>query len=307
VTFLNMMDQDSQHYWMAAAAAGAVALFALFAFFIRLRRDRLLADTPLVRIRSAAQGYVKVVGRATPVGSAPLPAPLSARPCVWWDYAIAEEVQDSRGNKRWRTVETATSVELFVLTDDDAQCLVGPVKAEITPTVRDVWYGSSPRPGGPPPHAASVFQSGGWRYTERLISDGARLSILGELRSHSEVGNVDAATAEKLRQWKQDQAGLLARFDKDHDGRIDAGEWEAARVAAAGESRTQTLQSVISRTSVISEPSDGAPFLIAALTTAQLETRERRFVGLYFVIGLLSVIFCAWAITHARLLAATAR
>ncbi len=271
-------------YPVIAAAAAVLAVFALFRFFMRLRRDRLVADTPAVRIRSAAQGYVKVSGRAVPAGPAPTAAPLSSRPCVWWAYEIAQEQRDSKGNAHWHTVENAASVELFALVDDDgSRCLVGPVSAEITPTTRKVWYGSE----------------GGWRYTERLLGVGERLCVMGELRSHSELGDVNVATAAKLHEWKQDQRSLLARFDVNHDGKLDAAEWEAARLVAARESQTQTLQSTISRVSVISEPGNGEPFLIAPLSASQLEKRERLFAGLYFLLGLIGVIVCAWAIRHA--------
>jgi hypothetical protein len=208
---------------------------------------------------------------------------------VWWAYEIAQEQRDSKGNAHWHTVESAASVELFALVDDDgSRCLVGPVTAEITPTTRNVWYGSG----------------GGWRYTERLLGVGERLCVMGELRSHSEVGDVDAATAAKLREWKQDQRSLLARFDVNHDGKLDAAEWDAARLAAARDSQTQSLQSAISRVSVISEPVNGEPFLIAPLSASQLEKRERLFAGLYFLLGLIGVIVCAWALRHASLLAA---
>ncbi len=270
-------------YVVIAAAAAVLAVFALFSFFMRLRRDRLVADTPAVRIRSAAQGYVKVTGRAVPAGPAPTAAPLSSRPCVWWAYEIAQEQRDSKGNAHWHTVESAASVELFALVDDDgSRCLVGPVSAEITPTTRKVWYRSE----------------GGWRYTERLLGVGERLCVMGELRSHSELGDVNVATAAKLHEWKQDQRSLLARFDVNHDGKLDAAEWEAARLVAARESQTQTLQSTISRVSVISEPVNGEPFLIAPLSASQLEKRERLFAGLYFLLGLIGVIVCAWAIRH---------
>jgi len=271
-------------YLVIAAAAAVLAAFALFRFFMRLRRDRLVADTPAARIRSAAQGYVKLTGRAVPAGPAPTAAPLSSRPCVWWAYEIAQEQRDSKGNTHWHTVESAASVELFALVDDDgSRCLVGPVSAEITPTTRKVWYGSE----------------GGWRYTERLLGVGERLCVMGELRSHSELGDVNVATAAKLHEWKQDQRSLLARFDVNHDGKLDAAEWEAARLVAARESQSQTLQSTISRVSVISEPVNGEPFLIAPLSASQLEKRERLFAGLYFLLGLIGVIVCAWAIRHA--------
>jgi hypothetical protein len=283
-----------------AAAAAALALFALWRFLARLRRDRLVADTPEVKIRSAAQGYVKVTGRTKPAGPQPTTAPLSSRPCVWWSYEIAHQEEDSRGNRRWVTSDSGASVEPFALIDDDDdQCLVGPVKAEITPTVRNVWYGSSSWPVGPPPETSSLLlREGGWRYTERLLGIGARVCVMGDFRSHSEVGDVNAAIAAKLHEWKQDQQALLARFDRDHDGRLSAEEWESARQAAASESQAQTLQAAIARVSVIGESVNGEPFLIAPLSEAALERREKLFAGLYLALGFVGVLVCAWALRH---------
>ncbi|HXR88928.1 MAG TPA: GIDE domain-containing protein [Steroidobacteraceae bacterium] len=283
---------------IAAGVLGALALIALRGCFVRLRRDRLVADTPLMRIRSAAQGYVKVAGRAAPAGQSPTASPLTSRPCVWWSYEISHRERDSKGNARWSTLEKAESAELFMLTDQDGQCLVGPVQAEITPTTRDVWYGDAARPGGPPGPASSVF-SGDWRYTERLLSVNDPLCVIGDLRSHSELGDFNSATAAKLKEWKQDQKALLARFDSNHDGRIDAAEWDAARAAAAKESQTDTLHTRIARISVISKPANGQPFLIAPLSPEGLEKRERRFSALYFAAALLGVLLCAWALRHA--------
>lgn len=289
-------------YSVIAVLGAALALLALWRFLARLRRDRLLEDTPEVRIRSAAQGYVKVTGRTQPAGPSPMAAPLSSRPCVWWSYEIAHEERDSKGNRRWVTSDSGRSVELFGLVDDDAaRCLVGPVKAEITPTVHNVWYGATSCPTGPPgPDSASLLlHEGSWRYTELLLDVDVRVCVMGELRSHSEVGDVNAATAAKLHEWKEDQQGLLARFDLDRDGRLSASEWEAARLAAAKECQTQTLQSSIARESVISEPTNGEPFLVAPLSEAALERREKLFAGLYLALGLLGVIVCAWGIRHA--------
>ena len=288
-------------YPLIAAAAAALVLYALWRFFVRVRRDRLVADTPAMRVRSAAQGYVKVTGRAEPAAAAPTAAPLTSRPCVWWAYEIAHQERDAKGNAHWRTVESAASVELFALVDDDgARCLVGPVSAEVTPTVRNVWYGNESRPPAlPAQEPLPLLHTGSWRYIERLLEVGAHVCVLGELRSHSEVGDVNAATAVKLHEWKQDQPALLARFDLDHDGRLSAAEWEAARAAAAAEAQAQTLHAGITRTSVISQPTNGEPFLIAPRSAAQLERRERLYATLDFVLGLLGVIVCAWAIRHA--------
>jgi len=281
---------------VVAIACGGAAL-ALWASLRRLRRDRLLADTPSVRLRSAAQGYVKVSGRALPAHFEPTRAPLSGRPCVWWSYEIAHDESTRPQRREWRTVEKAASVELFMLVDDDdARCLVGPVEAEITPTATNTWYGEEARPAGPPPPAPVAVFFGSWRYTERLLGVGARVSVVGELRSHSETGDVDHATQEKLRAWKQDPAMLLARFDANHDGRIDQAEWDAARAAARAEAAAQVMSEHVERVSVIAQPVNGEPFLVAPLSPAQLVRRERAFAALYFALGLACVWLCAWAL-----------
>lgn len=281
---------------IVAGILGAVALFAVRGFFVRLHRDRLVADTPLMRIRSAAQGYVKVAGRAAPAGKSAVAAPLSSRPCVWWSYEISHRERDSRGNARWSNVEKAASAELFILADQDGECLVGPVQAEITPTTHDTWYGDAARPGGPPSPASGVF-AGDWRYTERLLSVNDRLCVIGDLRSHSEVADLDSATAARLKEWKRDQKALLARFDTNHDGRIDAAEWDRARAAAATESQTTGN---VARISVISKPANGQPFLIAPLSPDGLEKRERRFSALYFALAVVALILCAWALSYSK-------
>lgn len=287
------------HFWLAAAALGAIACWALYKFAASIRRDRLLADTPLVKIRSAAQGYVKVFGRAKAVEATA--APLSSRACVWWSYSVDEKKRNAKGETNWDTINSATSITPFVLADADGECLVGPVNAEITPSIHDVWYGDEPLPQGPP--APSGFMiSDAYRYTERLLREGDQLSVTGELRSNSEISNGDAAAAKLLHQWKSDQATLLTRFDKNHDGKIDAAEWEDVRRTAASESQANTLQSAIVRTSCISEPSRGEPFLIAPMDSSHLVKREQRHAVMFFTIGALCAGLCAWAIEYARAL-----
>lgn len=288
------------YYWLAAAAAAAAACWALYKFIASIHRDRIITDTPLVKIRSAAQGYVKVFGRTRPATEPPTAAPLSERACVWWSYQVEKKEENSKGETRWRTVENATSVEPFALADADGECLVGPINAEITPTVHDVWYGNGPRPAGPP--ALSHLPLGGddFRYTEQLLKVGDQLSVTGELRSISEIDDADTTAAALLRQWKQDQPALLRRFDHNHDGRIDAAEWETARQAAAAQAHAKMLQAPVVRISVIGEPTHGEPFLIAPMDVTHLVQREKWRAALYFAIGLACVVLCAWIVEHIR-------
>jgi E3 Ubiquitin ligase len=296
------MPSSITHYWTAAALFGAAACWALYKFSSRIRRDRLIADTPLVKIRSAAQGYVKVFGQAHSGGADSTAAPLSSRPCIWWSYDVEEKHRNAKGETTWRSIDSGSSVTPFVLADGDGECLVGPVNAEITPTSHDVWYGDEATPSGPP--TGSGFLSGGqYRYTERLLRAGDQLSVTGELRSNSAIESSDAAAAALLHQWKSDQPALLARFDQNHDGKIDAAEWENVRRAAAAESQAHTLKSAIVRTSIIGEPTHGEPFLIAPMDSSHLVNREKLFAAMFFAIGILCAGLCAWAIEQARALA----
>jgi hypothetical protein len=297
------MPSTITHYWTAAALFGAAACWALYEFSSRIRRDRLIEDTPLVKIRSAAQGYVKVFGRARASGTDATAAPLSSRPCVWWSFDVEEKHRNAKGETTWRSINSASSITPFLLADGDGECLVGPVNAEITPTCHDVWYGDEPMPSGPPPPSRGFFSTDEYRYTERLLRAGDQLSVTGELRSNSEIETADAASAALLRQWKSDQPALLARFDRNHDGKIDAAEWDDARAAAAAESRGHALNSAIVRTSIIGEPTHGEPFLIAPMDSNHLVRREKLFAAMFFAMGIVCAGLCAWAIEHARALA----
>lgn len=293
-------------YELVAAVAALLAAGTLYKAIDSIRRDRLIADTPLVKIRAAAQGYVKVFGRAKAAGDGSSAAPLSSRACVWWSYTIEERIRYSGKEDSWHQVDSATSVEPFVLADADAECLVGPVNADITPTTHDVWYGDTPRPNSPPGLGKSFLERRDYRYTERLLKVGEQLSVTGELRSKSELDRTDAA-AELLHQWKLDQKTLLARFDRNHDGSLDAAEWEAARRAAAAEAHAGMLKAPVARVSVIGQPIHGEPFLIAPMDADRLVRREKWHAILFLALGLGCAVGCALALERASALASPLR
>ena len=209
-----------------AVLSAAATVYAVYRTFLSLRRDRFCADTPIARIRSAAQGYVHLEGEAGPPPEGPISAPLSGVPCVWWDYKIEYHTPVNNNRKDWQVIDRATSVEPFSLRDGDCECLVGPVGADVTPTSHEVWYGETARPGFLPDQGERGWSANrDYRYTERLISPGARLTVMGELRSRSVVAETEREVGKVIVGWKQDQAGLLARFDRDRDGKLSADEW----------------------------------------------------------------------------------
>ncbi len=294
-----MADHAVAALWTVAAISGLLALAALVASLSRLRRDRYMADTPLVRIRSAAQGYVRVEGIAREPPGESLRSPLTGRACVWWDYRVDYREKSDKGATLYRAIEQATSVTPFVLNDADGECLVGPVGAEVTATINDRWRGNTPRPTSLPYFQSGFLLAGtgDYVYHERLISPGSRLSVLGELRSHTEFGAVDEKTKEILRLWKLNQPALLRRFDRNHDGQIDASEWDDARAAAHAEAEATVLHSPIERVGVVGQTTHGEPFLIAPLDGRRLVRREQRHAALLLVASVLLLALCLWAIS----------
>src|ERR1700733_114533 len=105
-----MPGHPGEGYWIFAAFCGPLALAALAGCFSRLRRDRFIADTPLVRIRSAAQGYVRLSGIARSPPNETLRSPLTGRVCVWWDDQVEAREESAKGEAVYRTIEKATSV-----------------------------------------------------------------------------------------------------------------------------------------------------------------------------------------------------
>lgn len=297
------MHQASISYvFVILSCGGAGILTGLYIFFRRWRQQRLVEDTPAARIRSAPAGYVRLSGRAKSIDGRPQFAPLTGRSCVWWTYRVEE-----RGNGGWRGVsvpldDSGTSDQAFLLIDRSHQCLVEPEGAEVEPSDRKVWYGDSSDEVPVALMSGLQFAVGRkYRYVESILSEDAELSILGEFRAStgSITNALEDEAAALLEKWKRDQPALLARFDADHDGRIDAAEWETARAAALAQARHNTIeQAPEQRVCVLAKPHDSRPFLIAATSAGQLAQTERMRAMAGLAIALLSLLGTCYAIAR---------
>jgi hypothetical protein len=286
----------------------AALLYTLYRFFRRWHEARLLQDTPLARVRSAPQGYVKLTGLAHALPGTPMRAPLSGRACVWWTFKVEERVS-TFGRGRWQTTDGGTSDSPFARKDDDGQCLVNPRDAEIEPSETNVWIGGCEEcwPGGTPPsgrfraNLALMGVGGDRRLRESLILEDAKVSVLGELRTDTggATNAVEDEAAVLLSQWKHDQPALLARFDADHDGRLNAAEWDTVRAAAAEQIQHNRLQArPAERLSILAKPHDARPFLIAALSAEQLAQREGRRAFAALALVAVALAASCYAISH---------
>ncbi len=199
---------------------------------------RVMEDMPTSKVRSAAQGFVELAGTQHALEDKPLSAPLTQNPCTWWSYVI-EKKQRSRTSKgrsqtTWVTVEKETSVGFFNLRDETGEILVNPRGADVTVSIKKVWYGNSRRPSGNTSGFGGPFGSR-YRYTERIMRPSEPIYALGHFETWSNVSGSDERSkrrAEILAEWKKNPAELVERFDEDGDGRVDMDEWDRARGAA---------------------------------------------------------------------------
>ncbi len=285
-------------------AAGSVA--ALAVMVRNLQRARLIEDTPTSRIRSAAQGYVELQGFAR-AGDEPLLAPLTNTPCLWYRYRIERESHSDKQH-RWQSVESGTSTQPFWLDDDSGRCSIEPQRAEVTPTRRQQWNGDrrhplKATPAGLPGLLHGVLSgSSAYRYTEERLHDGDWLYVTGWFESSHPPSTESQAAAlgkQLLRDWKQDQTRLLARFDRDRDGQIDLAEWEQARGVATREARQQVLRDFDhSQRHTLRAPPTGQPFLISSHDPERLTGRYRRRAVFGLIVGAVFAIAAGLLLTR---------
>ena len=293
-------------FWFFCGVALLVAAASFAGVFLFLHRARLIEDTPTSKLRSAAQGYVELEGDAAVMDGPPIVAPLTHTPCAWFQFRVEEKESDDGGrhhNGRWRVISRGRSEGLFLLRDDTGQCVVDPDGALVTPSVTQVWYGNTPTP--PPgiigPRERHWFGTGSYRYREERLHPGDYLYAIGDLRSAG--GGVEGPTrAEAVREllaaWKRDQPRLLARFDRNGDGAIDAAEWDQARDAAEHEAAAE-LGRRLSEPGVLllSRPPDGQrPFLLSSEPPHRLSGRYKRYAAGLFGLFLLAGVVALWFI-----------
>lgn len=199
--------------WLGALAA--IAALALLAWTAALRRRHAITGTPTSRIASAAQGYVELHGTGRPLDINPLHSPVSGLACLWYRYQVERQNSDNK----WEMVEQDQSHTSFVLDDGSASCMVDPEGAEIVTRHKRRWTG------------------GDYRYVEWTLQQQDRIYVLGNFVTRHPHQGLDAGAdvRDLLAEWKQDQPGLLRRFDLDHDGQLDEREWSLARRLARGQ------------------------------------------------------------------------
>ena len=266
---------------------------------------RLIEDTPRSRVRSAAQGYVELAGRATWLPGTQNLAPLTQRPCVWWRFRIQKRSQSGSGTRRresWRTIDQGRSTQPFVLDDGTGSCIVQPEGAEVVTGEATTWYGDTPWPRPPQKTALARSLQRDYRYYEERIYQDVDVYVLGGFRSAS--GSVAETRDEQLRtllaDWKRDPAELNRRFDQDGDGHLSLEEWERAREQAQRDVDQRVLdRPVLEQIHCVARPGDEQLYLIAAFPEGELARRYRRKAILAFVGFVAATAALGWLLQSA--------
>jgi len=291
-------------FWFFLIVASAIAGFTLLGARKNLVRARLVEDMPTSRIRSASQGYVELVGLAISKTGL-LSAPLTAHPCLWWQYKI-ERYQKSGKSHSWATIDSGVSDTPFFMDDGTGICRIEPRGADISCLHRKVWYGNSRLPPGAVLTLKPSFLPflGGlgstrYRYTQALIRDGDPLYLLGHFVSDAtgrRVLTLDQVAGQLIREWKKDYQEFLVRFDADGNGMLDETEWQKAQATAAQEAfqrQAQRASNAIEH--VVRKPEErGLPYLIGSHGKETLSSRFRRNAFLCALAFLASGAMACW-------------
>lgn len=249
-----------------------MAVLATLAWLGSLRRARAIAELATSRIGSAAQGYVELLGRASSDKDQLIYTPMGGMACIWYRYKLYSK---DNTKHEWRQVASGISSSTFDISDASGVCTVDPDHAEVV--------GAEVRTSYP----------GNEKLVEECLFGGSTIYVLGDF---STLGGASAALSLRedvsalLSLWKQDRAGLHARFDLDRNGTVDLQEWELARQLATRtverEHRDMRQQPGVH---LLRAPDDGRLFLISALSPKALRKHFLRWSFFHLAMGVAAV------------------
>ncbi len=280
------LTNDEVFFGFITSIGFALILFGLIFYY--LKRARLIEDTPTSRIRSAAQGYVELIGGVSAGEAGEQKAPLSGTPCVWFDYKVERYRKGKHGH--WHTVDQGTSEQWFQIDDRTGICVIDPQGAEIITEHKRVWHGNTEKPneqvGGGNGFLRNL-SGRRYRYTERFIYIHDVVYALGNFQSIGGGRNIPSnhkITGNIIREWKENYDWILQNFDRDGNGEIDMKEWGKVREAASQEAdkRRTDLSAAPTVHLLANSTSRRHPFIISNRSQKTLAKRFRIYAASAF-------------------------
>lgn len=264
--------------YLRMAGVAVLSIGGLMAWLGALKRYRVIADTPTAMLRSAAQGYVELIGTCRAIPDEELLRYGKAPPCLWYLATIIEQNR-SFGKNRTQT-RYERSEDTFLIEDGTGECVIDPQRAEVLSAHHTSW------------------REGSTYYKVSYLLPGDRIYAIGDMRTlRAADGTLDrrADLSVLLREWKQNRTALLQRFDTDGDGEIDLQEWQGAMSAAEREvdakHRDMRLEPGIH---MMRAPSDGRPFLLSNRDPDDLRQRYKWWALCHLTVFLAASV---WGLT----------
>jgi E3 ubiquitin ligase/EF hand domain-containing protein len=286
-------------FWLWATILIVATIAGFFFAFKNMHSKRIIEDTPTSKIRSAAQGYLELVGHGRLMEGQPIVSPLTGTTCTWYEFKVEEHRQSGK-NSKWVTVKKGLSDELFLIKDETGQCIIDPEGAHVTVSNKSVWYGSSSNPTSAPLSSkkkssflSSLIVSRKYRYTEKLLHSGESLYAIGLYKTVGGAGasfDINEDVRELIREWKTDTEALMKKFDTNKDGEIDLNEWQKVREEAYEQIMVKhSEQKTLPPVHLMNKTNDRRrPYILSAIAQDDLTRR----LHLYAVLSITTFIIC---------------
>jgi len=261
--------------WALLVPPAAFIGASFWGWLAAYRRLQALEDLPLSRIATAAQGYVRLMGRAALFPGQPLLSPVGREACCWYSYRVV--TYDNEG--RVKSTDHEETDWSFTMTDAGGECVVDPAGARMLPVRKNSYR--------------DKYQS----WTERVILPHDPLCVLGEFTTSGQsVTELDLEfqTGQLLAEWKKDMRALRERFAPAQAEGWTPAEWENVRLAARREVERTLTRGPSQGQNRIQKPADGRPFVISAESPEALERNLAIWSWLHAFGFVLGVGALAW-------------
>lgn len=107
-------------------------LSGLYIFFMSDSKKRRFEELPTSKIRSAAQGFVELSGKAVQIPGQPTYSKIQRKECIWYCYEVYIEkkiIRDGKNHYEWVRIKKDASTNPILIDDGTGICFLYPYGA----------------------------------------------------------------------------------------------------------------------------------------------------------------------------------
>lgn len=264
--------------------------YGFYTGFKILRHRRLIENTPRSKIASMPLGLVEVHGKADAIYQ--LTAPLTQRPCVYFEILVEEY----RGGKRksWRKVFSTNSAAVdFLVKDETGMVTVQPQNAIFYFTKDDKITFQNSLFASLSTDANQYLSSKGlavtsflgtnrnFKITETVLPFQQDIFVLGDFtqKVSDPQSRQQELLIQKLRELRKSPE-IIKKYDTNKDGKLDAEEWETVRKTIESEI---VQKSDLENKKLVIRSCRNHPFIISRMSEKELQSHMslKVLLGIY--------------------------